>query len=66
MIDQELVDKRRAKCRDSIHRLVNSKLWECDNVTLPLKLLWRTGWWRLIGREVHRKLKVHAGVNSKS
>ena len=35
-------------------------------MTLHLKLVWRTGWWRSIGREVHRKLKLHSGVNSKS
>jgi len=35
-------------------------------VTLPLKLLWRTGWWRSSGREVRRKLKLHSGVNLKS
>jgi len=52
-------------CRDSIHQLVNSQLWECDKVTLPLKLLWRTGWWGSISREVHRKLKLHSQVNSK-
>jgi len=52
--------------RDSIHQIVNSQPWECDKVTLPLKLLWRTGWWRSIGREVRRKLKIHSGVNSKS
>jgi len=52
--------------RDSIHQLVNSQPWECDKVTLPLKLLWRTGWWQSIGREVRRKLKIHSGVNSKS
>jgi len=52
--------------RDSIHQLVNSQPWECDKVTLPWKLLWRTGWWRSIGREVCRKLKLHSGVNSKS
>jgi len=40
--------------RDSIHQLVNSRPWECDKVTLPLKLLWRTGWWRSIGKEVRR------------
>jgi len=64
--DLEAVGRRRARCWDSIHRLVNSKPWECDEVTLPLKLLWRTGWWRWIGREVRRKLKLHSGVNSKS
>jgi len=52
--------------RDSIHPVVHSQPWECDKVTLPLKLLWRTGWWRSIGREVHRKVKLHSGVNSKS
>jgi len=66
VVDLEAVGGRRARCWDSIHRLVNSKPWECDKVTSPLKLLWRTGWWRWIGREVRRKLKLHSGVNSKS
>jgi len=52
--------------RDSIHQWVNSQPWECDQVTFPLKLLWITGWWRSIGREVRQKLKLHSGVNSKS
>jgi len=51
--------------RDSIHQLGNSQPWECDKVTLPLKLLRRTGWWLSIGREVRRKLKLHSWVNSK-
>jgi len=52
--------------RVSLHPVVNSQPWECDEVTLPWKLLWRTGWSRSIGREVHRMLKLHWGVNSKS
>jgi len=52
--------------RDSIHQLVYSQPWECDKVTLPLKFLRRTGWWRSIGREVCQKLKLHSVVNSKS
>jgi len=51
---------------DSIHQWVNSEPWEGDKVTLPLKVLWRTGWWQSIGREVHRKLKGHSGVNLNS
>jgi len=51
--------------RDSIHQLVNAQPWECDKVTLPLKLIWTTGWWRAIGREVRRRLKLHSGVNLK-
>jgi len=66
VVDLEAVNGRRARCWDSIHQLVNSKLWEWDEVTLLLKLLWRTGWWRSIGREVCRWLKLHSGVNSKS
>jgi len=66
VVDLEAVGGRRARCWDSIHRLLNSKPWECDKVTSPLKLLWRTGWWRWSGREVRRKLKQHSGVNSKS
>jgi len=53
-------------CWDSIQQLVNSQPSECDKLTVPLKLLWRTGWWRSIGREVHRKLTLHSEVNSKS
>jgi len=66
VVDLEAVDGRRARWWNCIDRLVNSKLWECDEVTLHLKLLWRTGWWWWIGKEVHQKLKLHSGVNSKS
>jgi len=66
VVDLEAVDGRRARCWDSIHRVVNSKPWECDEVSSPLQLLWRTGWWRSIVGEVHGKLKLHSGVNSKS
>ena len=52
--------------RDSIHQLVHLQPWECDEVTLPLKLLWRTGWWLSISSVVHGKLKLHSGVNLKS
>jgi len=52
--------------QDSIPQSVNSQPWECDKVTLPLKVLWRSGWWQSIGREVRRKLKLHSGVNWKS
>jgi hypothetical protein len=41
VVDLEAVSGRRAMCWDSIHRLVNSKPWEYDMVTSPLKLLWR-------------------------
>jgi hypothetical protein len=61
-VDLVAVDGWHARC----HRFVHSKPWECDDVTLPLKVLWRIGWWRSIGRETHRKLKLHSGVNSKS
>jgi len=57
----EAIDGRRARCWDSIHRIVNSKPWECDEVTLPWKLLWRTSWWQSISREVSRKLKQIQG-----
>jgi len=50
---------------DSIHQLVYSQPWVCDKVTSPMKLRWRTGWWRWIGREVHWMLKLQPGVNSK-
>jgi len=66
VVDLEMVYGRHARCWDSNHRLVNSKPWKCDEVTLPLKRLWRTGWWRLIGWEVCRKLKLYLGVNKKS
>jgi len=56
---------RCARCWDSIHWLVNLKQWECDEVTLPLKLLWGNSWWQSICREVRRKQKLHSGVNSK-
>ena len=64
VVDLEALDGRRARCWDSIHQLVNSTPWECDKVTLPLKLLWRTGWWRSIGREICWKLNLHSGINS--
>jgi len=41
VVDLEAVGVRRARGWDSIHRLVNSKPWECDKVTSPLKLSWR-------------------------
>jgi len=66
VVDLEAVGGRRARCWDSIHRLVNSKLWEWDKMTLPWNLLKTTGWWRWISREVRRKLQQHSGVNSKS
>jgi hypothetical protein len=51
----EGVDGRHTGCWDSIHWLVNLKLWESNKVTL-LKILWRTGWWQSIYREEHWKL----------
>ena len=66
VVDLEEVNGRRARCWDSIRWLVNSKPWECDEVTLPSKLLWRPGWWQSICREIRRRLKLHSGVNSKS
>jgi hypothetical protein len=62
-VDLEVVNGRHVRCSDFIHQLVNSKPWECDNVIIPLELLWRIGWWRLISREACRKLKLHSGVN---
>jgi len=35
----EVVDRRRAGCQNSIHQLLNSQLWECDEVTLSLSSL---------------------------
>jgi len=49
---------------DSMHRLVTSKPWECDEVTMPLKLLRRACWLHPICREARRKLQLHSGVNS--
>jgi len=66
VVDLEAVNGRRTRCWDSIHRLVDAKLWARDEVNLPLKLFWRTGWWQSICRAVRRKLKLHSGVNSKS
>jgi len=43
VVNLQVVGGRGARYWDSIHRLVNSKPWECAAVTLPLKLLWRTG-----------------------
>ena len=60
VVDLETFDERRAGCLwDSLDWLVNSKLWECDNVTLTLQLIWRAGWWRSICREACQKLKLH-------
>jgi len=64
VVHLEADDGRRARCWDSIHGLVKLKPWECDEVTLPLNLLWRTAWWQWIRREV--RWKLHSGVNSKS
>jgi len=64
-VNMEEVDGGHARCWDSIHRLVNSKPWECDEVTLTLKIVWKTGWWWSIDREARRNLKPHSVVNSK-
>jgi len=65
VVDLKVVNGRRARfCDSSIHRLVNSKRWECDEVTLLVKLVWRTCWWWWISREVRQKVKLHSGVNS--
>jgi len=66
VVDLEAVDGSHARCWDCVHRLVNSKPWECDKVTLPLGLLCRTRWWQSICREVRQKLKLHSGVNLQS
>jgi len=42
----EPVNGERAGCLDSIHQLVNSQPWECDNVTWSFELSWRAGRWR--------------------
>jgi len=64
-VDLEGVDRRRARCSDPIPGLVNLKLWQCDEVTVTWKLLWKTGWWRSIGREARLKLQLHSRANSK-
>jgi len=61
--DLQVVDGRRAGCCDCIHRFVTWKLWEYDDVTLPLKLLWGAGWWPSIYTDAGQKLKLHSGVN---
>jgi len=43
--------------------LVNSQLCECDEVTLPLNLSWRTGLWWSICSEASQKLQLHSVVN---
>jgi len=46
--DLDEVNGMRAGCWGCIRRIVNSKLWESDKVTLHLQLKWRTSWWRSI------------------
>jgi len=58
------VDGRRARCRDSIHHIVDSQRWECDNVILPLSSHGELADGGRPCREVRRKLKLHSGVNS--
>jgi len=65
VVDLEAVDGWHNRCCDSMNWVGNSKPWESDKVTLTLNLLWRTGWWRSIGREVWQMLKAHSGVNAK-
>jgi len=65
VVDLEVVDGRHANSNDSIHRVVHSKPWECDEVTLPWKLLRSACWWRWMGREVQRELKLNSELNSK-
>ena len=59
----EAVEERCAGWWDFIHLLVNSQPWECDDVTLHLKLLWRPGWWRSICREARQKLRLSSLVS---
>jgi hypothetical protein len=35
-LGREAVDAWLTRCCDSIYQLVNSQLWECDKLTLPL------------------------------
>jgi len=37
VVDLEAVNERRAWGWDFPHRFVNSKLWECDQMTLPFE-----------------------------
>jgi len=60
----EAVHGRRARCWDSIHKLVNSQPWECENVTLPFSSHGELVDGGRSCREVRRKLKLHSGVNS--
>jgi len=60
----EAVDGRRTWWWDSIHQLVNSQPWECDNETLPLSSHGELADGDRSCREVRRKLKLHSGVNS--
>jgi len=56
-------DGRHARCWDSYHQLVNSHLWQWDNVNSPLSCygeLAESGW---SCREARQKLKLHSGVN---
>jgi len=64
VVDLEAVDGRRARWWGCIDWLVNLKRWECEEVTLPLKLSWPTSWWQWICREACQKLTLHSGVNS--
>ena len=60
----EAVNGRRAGCRDTIHQLVNSQLWECDKVTLSLSSRGELADGGRSCREARRKLKLHSAVNS--
>jgi len=62
----EAVDGRLARCWDSIHQLVNSQPWECDNVTFPLSSQGELADGGRLCREVRRMLKLHSVVNSYS
>jgi len=46
------------------HQLVNSQLWECDKVTLPLSSHGEMADGGRLCMEARRKLKLHSGVNS--
>jgi len=62
--DLEAVDGWRTGCRYSLHQLVNSQLWECDKVTLPLSSHGELAYSGRSYRESRRKLKLHSLVNS--
>ena len=60
----EAVNRRRTRCWDSIHELVESQLWECDEVTLPLTYHGELAGGCRACMEARWELKLHSGVIS--